>query len=84
MSGAPRGDRGDRAYHAHPMNDAAHPSEIIQSPLEVVMIYEGSGTRTVNNRPLPETQLIEFVCIDKSAVHDIATPAESRRKDHDD
>ena len=39
------------------------------------MIYEGSGTRTVNNRPLPETQLIEFVCMDKSAVHYVGDAA---------
>jgi hypothetical protein len=59
-------------------------SKIIQTPLEVLMIYEGSRTRTVNNRLLPDTQLIEFVCGDTRAVHDVGDATGSRRKNDDD
>jgi len=77
------------------MTSHPYPKKIIQTPSEVVVIYEGSGTTvrelfldgrvpakdaepwaytkpfsaTVNNRLVPDTQLIEFVCIEKSAVH---------------
>jgi hypothetical protein len=34
-----------------------------------VLAYTRPFTATVNNRPLPDTPLIEFVCFDKSAQH---------------
>ena len=36
--------------------------------------YTRPFTATVNNHLLPDTQLIEFVCIDKSAVHYVGAP----------
>jgi len=40
--------------------------------------YTRPCTATVNHRLLSDTQLIEFVCIDKSAVHDVGGDGQSR------
>ena len=43
--------------------------------------YTRPFTATVTNRLLPDTQLIEFVCLDKDAVHYVgadAAPAGNR------
>jgi hypothetical protein len=44
-------------------------SLIIEVTVDDPKTYTKPFTATVNNRLLPETQLIEFVCIDKSAQH---------------
>jgi hypothetical protein len=44
-------------------------SLVIEVTIEDPKAYTKPFTATVNNRLLPDTQLIEFVCIDKSAVH---------------
>ena len=44
-------------------------SLIIEVTIDDPKAYTKPFTATVNNRLLPETQLIEFVCIDKSAQH---------------
>lgn len=44
-------------------------SLIIEVTIDDPKAYTKPFTATVNNRLLPDTQLIEFVCIDKSAQH---------------
>ena len=44
-------------------------SLIIEVTIDNPKAYTKPFTATVNNRLLPDTQLIEFVCIDKSAQH---------------
>jgi len=44
-------------------------SLVIEVTIDDPKAYTKPFTATVNNRLLPETQLIEFVCIDKSAQH---------------
>jgi hypothetical protein len=42
---------------------------VIDVTIDDPKAYTKPFTATVNNRLLPDTQLIEFVCIDKSAQH---------------
>jgi hypothetical protein len=44
-------------------------SLVIDVTIDDPKAYTKPFTATVNNRLLPDTQLIEFVCIDKSAQH---------------
>jgi len=44
-------------------------SLVIEVTVDDPKVYTKPFTATVNNRLLPDTQLIEFVCIDKSAQH---------------
>ena len=44
-------------------------SLVIEVTIDDPKAYTKPFTATVNNHLLPETQLIEFVCIDKSAQH---------------
>ena len=42
---------------------------VIEVTIDDPKAYTKPFTATVDNRLLPDTQLIEFVCIDKSAPH---------------
>ena len=44
-------------------------SLVIEVTVDDPKAYTKPFTATVNNRLLPDTQLIEFVCLDKSAQH---------------
>jgi len=62
-----------------PLTSAARMTERFRRPTYGALVidvtiddpkaYTKPFTATVNNHLLPETQLIEFVCIDKSAEH---------------
>jgi hypothetical protein len=63
----------------HPTTDALHVIERfhrrdfghmdLQITIDDPKAYTKPFTATINNRLLSDTQLIEFVCIDKSAEH---------------
>ena len=42
---------------------------MIEVTIDDPKAYTRPFTATVNNRLMPDTQLIEFVCIEKSAAH---------------
>jgi hypothetical protein len=49
-------------------------SLVIEVTIDDPKAYAKRFTATINNHLLPETQLIEFVCIDKSAQHYVGAP----------
>jgi hypothetical protein len=52
----------------------AYGSLAIEVTIDDAKAYTKPFTATVNNHLLPDTQLIEFVCIDKSAQHYVGAP----------
>jgi hypothetical protein len=55
-------------------------SLVIEVTIDDPKAYTKPFTATVNNRLLPDTQLIEFVCIDKSAQHYVGSEGKADPK----
>ena len=55
-------------------------SLIIEVTIDDPKAYTKSFTATVNNRLMSDTQLIEFVCIDKSAEHYVGSDGKPGRR----